>query len=146
MNKTEKVAILNTTMMQSNRRDNPEEKYTHFTDTAPRELTDLYLENYEVRDLDYEIFSDACDLVRELYDENKDWSDEAITDAIYDRASDSASVYTAARLAYLNIWNQDEISDTMREYNTDDIATACAIWYDRQIEQAAIIIKDWINA
>lgn len=39
-----------------------------------------------------------------------------------------------------------DISAIMGEYGEDSISTACAIWYDRQVEQAAIIIKDWINA
>lgn len=122
------------------------EKFYHFSGSAPEELENLYLEHYEVRDIDYETFSRACDIVSEIYEETPEADNEKIEEGIYERASDSASVYTSTRLEYLNIWNQDEISDIMREYGTEDIATACAIWYDRQVEQATIIIKDWIEA
>jgi hypothetical protein len=150
MTKQEKIAALDKAMTQSKRGEKEDETFYHFTDDAPKELISLYLEHYEVRDVDHEIFSRACDIVSEVFGRERtttlDKEDDVITDEIYEAASDSASVYTAERLGYLNIWNEEEIGQTMSEYDEKSIATACAIWYDRQVEQAAVLIKDWVNA
>lgn len=144
MTRQEKIAVLAKAMTRSKRDD--ESEFYHFTDEAPEELKDLFLEHYNVDDLDYETFDRACDIVREVYDDKPEATDDEATEEIYERASDQASVYTADRLAYLNMRNEDEVSQTMREYGMTSIADACAAWYDRQVEQAAIIIKDWVNA
>ncbi len=134
--------------MTSSKRDDGT-VFNHFSDTAPEELENLFLEHYEVRDMDYEIFGQALDIVSEVYSRERtttmDKEDDKITEEIYEASSEQASVYTSDRLEYLNMWNEDEISEIMREYSEHSIATACAIWYDKQIGQAAIIIKDWIN-
>jgi hypothetical protein len=147
MNKQEKIISLETAMTRSRRDEkNEDSEFYHFTDDAPRELVDLYLKDYEVRDVDYESFSDAIDVVIEVHNNLDDeLTDDEIVERIYEMSSDSASVYTQTRIEYLNIWNQYEISETMREYSLDDISTACAVWYDRQVEQMAIIINDWVN-
>ena len=119
-----------------------------FTDDAPEELRDLFLEHFEVSDTDYEIFRDAVGIVIDVYDsldDNEDDEESIILDAITEAATDCASVYTAERLAYMNNRNQDEISDVMRDYSTTDIATACAIWYDLQVQNAATIISNWVT-
>lgn len=150
MTKTEKLQALSIAMERSKRdgeRENSyREYYYHFTDVSPEELKDLFLTHYEVRDVDYETFDRAIDIVREVYADKPEATDDEATEDIYERASDSASVYTAERLAYLDIWNEEEVSQKMREYGEHSIATACALWYDSQVEQAAIIIKDWVNA
>lgn len=153
MTKQEKIASLENAMTQGTRGAAKDgqlvaggEQFYHFTDTAPKELVALFLEHYAVQDLDYETFSVACDIVSDIYDTyGKDTDDEA-TERIYEQASDSASIYTSDRLSYLNNNNEYEIAEIAQEYATDSISSACAIWYDKQVEQAAIIIKDWINA
>lgn len=154
MTKQEKIAAIDKAMTTSKRDDG--EVFNHFTDDAPRELTDLYLQHWEVKDVDYETFSRACDIVSEAYadhegdDTGKDGqeasTDDEITDAIYERASDSASIMTYDRLQYLDNWNEGEIGEIMHEYGLRSVAEGAAIWYDRQVEQMAIIIKDWVNA
>jgi len=128
--------------------------YTHFTDEAPEELKKIYLEHYEVRDIDYQIFNTACDIISEVYAneaeqqrENKDEreNEERITDCIEEATNDSASLYTSSRLDYLNTWNQDEIAMIVRSAQVD-IADACAMWYEQQVKQAAFtIINNWIK-
>lgn len=148
MNKHTKLNALKTAMIRS-KRDNGEEFY-HFDDGDEKtheeikELKDLFLEHMNVADIDYEIFSRACDVMTEVY-EDAHPSQEKAEEDIYDRASDSASVYTHDRLAYLSPLNEDEISQTMREYGEHSIATSCAIWYDKQVEQAAIILNNWVH-
>lgn len=133
-------------MTTSVRKDNPEDTFYHFTDDALKELTDLFLEHYEVKDIDYETFSRACDIVSEIYADKPDTTQDAATEEIYERASDCASVYTYQRLQYLDANNDQEITDTLKECNCTTISEACAVWYDRQVEQVAILINEWINA
>ena len=77
-------------------------------------------------DLDYEIFSDALNVLHDV-----DYKDLENFD-IYENTEEYASVYTAVRLSYLNNWTQNEISDKQKEYGCD-IETACAVWYDEQV-------------
>lgn len=140
MNKENKLAAVAVAITKSTRSDGTE--FYHFADGAPESLRDLFLEHYSVRDLDYQTFGRACDVVAEVYAEKP----KDITEAIYERSADSASVYTADRLAYLDLHNEDEISELMRECGEHSIATACAMWYDRQVEQAAILISEWVEA
>lgn len=55
-------------------------------------------------------------------------------------AHNTASPYTARRLEYITVHNQDDISDLMKEYELDDIATAAAVWYELRVEAAIQII------
>lgn len=148
MTKGEKIAGLDKYITHSTR-DNGE-VFNHFKDDAPESLQNLFLEHYNVKDLDYEIFGRALDVMSEIYADKperaEEGSDGEIEEKIYERAPDSASPYTYTRLAYLDNQNEGEISDIMRDYSLDSIADACAVWYDQQVEKAAIIIKDWINA
>jgi len=148
LTKKEKIKSLQSAVKVSKREDGTE--YTHFSADAPEELKDLFLEHYTVRDLDYKIFSRACDLVGEIigytYERMDTPTQESIEEAIYERAPDSASVYTADRLEYLNVWNEEEISRMFLENGGESIANACAYWYDNQVEQAAIIINNWVNS
>jgi hypothetical protein len=140
MTKKEKIAALKSAMTSSKRDDGT--MFNHFTDGAPIELIGLFLKHYEVKDFDYQTFYVAIDMLIDIYDDDvKD-----IEDAICERSSERASVYTNGRLAYLNANNQDEVSDIMREYTTKDIADACAIWYDKRIEEMAMIINEWVDA
>lgn len=152
MTKKEKLASLETAMMWSTRGaakegqlDSEGEEYCHFSDSAPEELKELFMEHYEIRDLEYEIFKKACDLVSEIYTDTPTIAEDKATEEIYERACDRASVFTSDRLSYLNLWNENEISETMQEYSLKSISDACAVWYDRQVEQAACIINEWVN-
>lgn len=88
-------------------------------------------------ELDYEIMADACGIVT---------NDITLPEAdFYELANDSASVYTGTRLSYLNISNQEEISEKAKEYGCD-IATACAVWYDEQVATACELLRDYALA
>lgn len=80
-------------------------------------------------DLAYELLNTASGLLA-----NVELGDLADTD-LYELASDSASVYTWDRLQLLDNNNQQEISDIMKEYEYEDIATACAIWYEQKVAE-----------
>lgn len=145
MTKKEKISSLATAMTIKTRADG-REFYT-FTDTAPKELTSLFLEHYQVADLDYETFSKACDIVSEIYADTRieHATNERLIDYINERSDNTASIYTSTRLSYLNNNNEHDISDVMKEYNTVIISTACAIWYEKQVEQAAMRINKWVK-
>lgn len=64
---------------------------------------------------------------------------------IYTRSCDSASVYTATRLSYLNVWNQGDISQLMHNNDIADIETACAYWFDERVIEAGNLIINWVN-
>lgn len=89
-------------------------------------------------DLRYEIMARACDIIVDNAKTAEDLENLDLTE------HDSASVYTNARLAYLTSENQYDISDIMREYECEDIATACAIWYDNMVENAVRELKAFI--
>lgn len=149
MIKDEKIAAL-ATAMTATTRDNGE-VFNHFTKESPQELQDLYLKHYGSDDLDFEIFNRALDVVDNARvdakkDDNGKVDEENVVDNIYTYASDSASIMTYDRLQYLNNNNEQEISEMMRDFEMRSIADACAAWYDKQVEQAAIIINDWVMA
>lgn len=89
-------------------------------------------------ELDYSIMNDACTALAELD-----------VDALEDMDScelsmDTASVYTAEQLSWLNINNQSEVADIVRDHETD-IGTACAVWYEQQVATACEMLRDMIN-
>lgn len=143
MTKQEKLAALANAITTKKRADG--EEFVCFSDDAPRELIDIFLEHYEVVDLDYEIFSRACDVVHGIYEDNPAIAYDDAVDEIIKHSQDNANVYTRVRLSYLSMWNEEEVSDIMHEYDLKSIATACAVWYDRQVEEAAILIHDWVT-
>lgn len=118
-------------------RDDKTEFYC-FSDKASETLKNLFLEHYEVRDLDYQIFSKACDYIseREL--------SEILSDDFELIDGEFASYYYDERLSYLNIWNDEEISDYFKNYSCDSISMACAYWFDNQVNDAIYIIRDYI--
>jgi len=141
MNTEEKYKAL-VNAMELKTRDDKSEFYA-FTDSVNRELIDLFLENYEVRDTDYQIFSKAIDCMAdlELEDILKDDFD------VYEAVNDVCSVYNSDRLALLNIWNDIEITDILKEYECSEISTACAVWFDREVQNAvSLIISKYIKA
>lgn len=144
MTKPEKIASLPIAITTSKRNDDT--TYHHFSDSAPEELRDIFLEHYDVKDGDYERFGEACDLLAEIYNDNEQEQDgmSPIEEMIYERASEIASTYTAVRLEYLNHWNQEDITEYVKQMEVD-IATACAIWYDKEVENMCFIIKEWVE-
>ena len=91
-------------------------------------------------DLGYEITAKALDIMAEV-----DFNDLPRFDA-FELEQDMASVYTAERLGYINVSNQSEISDVMRDYDAEDIATAAAIWYDDKVKNTAMTLRNKILA
>ena len=90
-------------------------------------------------ELDYEIMWSACDILSDI-------ELDKLADAdLYELANDSASVYTSTRLGYLSNQNEGDISDILKEYNSD-IQTACAIWYDQQVAHACEMLREYVLA
>jgi hypothetical protein len=86
-------------------------------------------------DLSYEIMRDALQAIEGagINDLNLDHND-----------NEFASVYTAEQLSWLNINNQGDITDLVKEYDCD-IATACATWYDTAVLSTIGQVIEYIN-
>lgn len=100
-------------------------------------LLDIVADLEAPYNVNYEILARACGVISELdldEVESAEWEEDF---------GEHASVYTADRLGYLSINNQDEITNTMKEYECD-IQTACAIWFDHQVRDVAHKLIDWI--
>lgn len=93
-------------------------------------------EDTRMFELDYEIMRDACDIVSDIDEDDLENAD------VYELSNDIASVYTADRLSWLGIYNQDEITDISKEYGCD-IATACAAWYEQKVAYACTMLIEW---
>lgn len=129
-------------MTLSTRKD--ETEFYHFTDNAPKEIFDLFLEHYEVLDIYYEIFAKAIDTVVEAWNNNEE-SPKLLNEYIRENYSDFSSVYTAEQLSYLNIWNQEEVSDNVKELGCS-ISEACAYWYNNEVQNAiGIIVEKYLE-
>lgn len=128
------------------KRDNGQEFYCRKDDlpkdieNAVRDVVFKIDENCHELDLAYKILNNAIgDLCEVDYEDLENF--EPTEDY-----PEYASVYTAERLSYLNAYNQYEIAEKLKEYSCDDIATACAIWYDEQVRQALEGLMEFINA
>lgn len=92
-------------------------------------------------ELSYEIMADACQIISEKT------LDELISDDcdFFADADSRANVYTAVQLSYLNIKNEAEISDLMKDEAITSIAQACSIWYSQKVVEACEALRDYIN-
>lgn len=89
-------------------------------------------------DLAYDIVRDACNLLPDIIE-------DLATFEPYDINIESASIYTYDRLQYLNIHNQYDIAQVLKETSSDDIANACAIWYDRIVQETIADLVDFFT-
>ena len=130
--------------LETRKRDNGDEFICKKDDT-PKHIVDIIHDvmfendNHDF-DLDYKIMDSALIELSEV--EFEDLAEYEV----HESESEYASVYTGERLTYLNMWTQDEISDVAKEYSTEDIATACAIWYDNQVKTVIQQLIDKILA
>jgi len=89
-------------------------------------------------DLAYEIVSQSFELL-------PDTTEDLATFNPYDTYIESASIYPYDRLQYLNIHNQYDIAQVLKETSSDDIANACAIWYDRIVQETIADLVDFFT-
>lgn len=115
MTKQEKIDSLGDAMTMSKRASL--EDFYHFSDTAPEELKEIFQKHtdYSLKDLDFEIFSAACDIVYEIFNKTPSATESDIEDDIHTGACNSSSVYTYPRLQYLDNNNEEEISEIVRK-------------------------------
>lgn len=129
--------------MELRKRDDGTEFYC-FADKAPKELQDLFLKHYQVRDLDYQIFSTAIDTIIEAWEHIEDPAE--FQDYTDDNYNEFASVYNEDRLTYLNVWNDGYIADIVKNNECESVSEACAYWYDGEVRSAIhIIISEYLN-
>ena len=131
--------------MLGNTRDNGDE-YFYFSDTVDENLRELYIKNYSISDLDYEIFNCAINTITEAYmyfnnKINKD-SKQDFIEYIQENYNEHASIMTYDRLQYLNNYNDDEVAKIIDECDLASVSQACAFWYDEQVNNAISLILD----
>lgn len=100
--------------------DSPECKY--LSDIARQASDDMNLWFDQAYEILYDAINtiDIDDLSDYEYIENQEYNQKEFAD-----------VRTYTRLQYLTNNNQYDIAQILKETNSEDIATACAIWYDR---------------
>lgn len=96
-------------------------------------------------ELAYEIMADACDIISEKTLTGID-RDSLIGDDLdfFADADSGANVYTSVQLSYLNINNEAEISELMKDEAITSIGQACSIWYSQKVAEACEALKAYI--
>ena len=100
-------------------------------------------ENHNVGNIDlvYLMAKTACDYISDfslddIIENNKEtWANIG---------DDYSSPYIGDRLGYLNANNQDEITELVKEHNTD-IQQACADWFNNKMIDLITTIGNWIE-
>jgi hypothetical protein len=89
-------------------------------------------------ELSYEVMGEACSIIRDL-------DIEKLANADFFAEADSrASVYTGVQLSYLNVKNEGEISDLIKDESITSIAQACSIWFSQKVQEACEALRDYI--
>ena len=94
----------------------------------------------------YDIMADACYILSEKTLTGRDRGDSLTGDDLdfMADADSNANVYTAVQLSYLNINNEAEISDLMKDESITSIAQACNAWYIQKVAEACEALKEYI--
>lgn len=64
----------------------------------------------------------------------------------YADVDSQANVYTGVQLSYLNINNESEISEIMKDESIESIAIACQAWYNSKVVDALNQLINYIKA
>lgn len=134
--------------MTTKTRENGDEFYV-IKESTPKHITDFVHDfmykmdgSIATLDLQYEIMQAALSWLSDSVEYEQITGDN--TDAMY--GAEHASIYTGARLSYLNPLNDNAIADIVKENICDDISTACAIWYDQAVNERIDELIDAIVA
>lgn len=103
-------------------------------------LMSIIYDGEYISETGYKIAYSACSFFDEL--EEKDFTN--LADILEEQLSsyEPASIWNDARLSYLDIYNEQDIFETLKEYACDSINLACAIWYDNEVKNAINTIID----
>lgn len=121
--------------------------YREELDEETKDAMQKIQQNLEVDfETSYDIMASACDIIDGLTLEESGRDsllDDNMLD-LYAEADGSASIYTSTRLSYLTNWNEDEITSLVKDEGIDSIATACAVWYERKVQEALEALRAYI--
>ena len=115
--------------------------------TTSQEIGDKLVDIQYALDIDfnlsYEVTSKACDIISSLTIEQIQSPNIDLNELV----QNACSVYTWDQLQVLDANNQAEITDIIKEHNSNDvdIACACAIWYDNKVTEALQALINYIN-
>lgn len=143
MNKEEKLKAIGSAFKTHTRTSGDE--YQAYSDDISTELKVKLSEIQEVLDVgldaSYGIMSEACDIVG---DKDLEYLEDEDRRDLYADCDGAASVYTAVQLSYLNMSNEDEISELMADEAITSIAQACAAWHAGKVREAAEALLAYI--
>ena len=97
--------------------------------------------------LSYEVMADACSIINDYTMEGAEkdnWLKDGMACDFLSDADSRANVYTGVQLSYLDIHNEQEISELMKDEAITSIAQACSIWYSRKVAEACEALKEYI--
>jgi hypothetical protein len=124
----------------------PENERIIIADSTPPEVRGFLINSQhdivDIFNLSYEIGEKAASVLSNFSLEEVAAEDFDTVEA----CRDCASVYTAQRLSWLCVQNENEIMDIIKEYDCADISTACAIWYDQKAEEMLRAMIEFIKS
>lgn len=142
MTKSEKLEALSRAYI-SKKVDDAREQITVLNDESPvhedvKAIQFRLNEETGTFELDYQIMQSACYALSNLEQNQLDSADAN------ELANDTASIWTSDEIGYINMHNQIDIADIVHEQECD-IATAAAVWYERQVSSAIQMLLDWLS-
>lgn len=139
--------IINSTELKK-RNDGTE--YYAIAENCDEKLKNIYLSMiYDdniggTNDLSYRLIYDATAFFSNEItgDETKEEMLEAL-----ENYQDFAPIWNSERLEMLNVNNEQDIADIMKEYEIENVSTACAVWYENTIKSIVnTIIDEYVKA
>lgn len=110
---------------------------------------DISIKTYNtIRDVAFKLDNSDLDLTYDIL-QSALWAmdDMTLTEFkncdVYELDANYSSVYNYQRLKYINIHNQDEIAETVRDMG-QDIVTAAAYWYDCKVTEALLLFQEQV--
>jgi len=133
--------------IETAKRDDDTE-YKRIKEDTPKHIKDMvqnimFENDNHSFDLDYDIMNSALMFLYDVDLKDIKESGDEVDERMYE--NEYASVYTQTRLGYMNIWNEDEITEKLKEYDCD-IQTACAVWYDEAVRSVINQLIDKITS
>jgi len=131
-------------------RPNGDEIYI-LADTVPEEVRTALWDIQQNLGVDfdpsYEIMASACGIIAEKTLTGADRDSLTSDDLdLYADADSAENVYTTVQLSYLNLNNEAEISELMKDESITSIAQASAVWHTQRVVDACEAIKEYILA
>lgn len=95
-------------------------------------------------DIAYSILNSAINVFDDIDYEDIPSSQDDFDTYLYKNEDEYASYYTATRLSYLDVNNENDIAAIIKDYEFQSISEAAAYWYDDQVRNTLYTLYDFI--